>query len=211
MLRRIVSYVTTPLYRFIVRHVPQSDPWERLTARTRLAVFGPGLRHDFSHFLEGESTVNVSSIDDIEDWLLGCKYESDRALFNESDFWQHPITFEHLRAGDCEDFALWAWRKLLGLGIDADLVVGYCVGDGKLGAGAHAWVVVRKDNEEFLFEPGARARDRMIKPISEVRKDYIPRFGVDRNAHRFAFAGYFVSEKMRLDGEIKPTTHSTAV
>lgn len=166
-------------------------------------MFGAGLRYDFAHFLEGDSTVTVASIAEIEQWLLGCSYESDEVLFHEADFWQHPATFERLRAGDCEDFALWAWRKLLGIGVDADLVVGYCVRDGKL-AGRHAWIVYRQDNTQVLFEPVARSVEQMVKPLSEVRNNYIPEAGVDRHAHSFAYSGYLLAERMRLEGEVEP-------
>src|SRR5690348_3236184 len=46
-----------------------------------------------------------------------CEYVRDPV--HERDFWQHPKTFEQLRKGDCEDHALWAWRKLTELGISA--------------------------------------------------------------------------------------------
>jgi hypothetical protein len=87
-------------------------------------MFGDGARHGFDWVFEGESTVAVASLDDILDWLAGCQYETDATLFREADYWQHPHTFEQFRRGDCEDFALWTWRKLVELDIDADLVIG---------------------------------------------------------------------------------------
>jgi hypothetical protein len=53
-------------------------------------------------FSTGSTNVSVDSIEAIQDWLLGCQYESDEALFGEADFWLHPTTFERLRSGDCE-------------------------------------------------------------------------------------------------------------
>jgi hypothetical protein len=58
-------------------------------------------------------------------------------LFGEADFWQHPSTFERLRTGDCEDFAVWAWRKLIELGYDVDLVAGGVFGTASWTAGTH--------------------------------------------------------------------------
>ena len=74
-------------------------------------------------------SVPVQSIDDIVAWLQSCEYVTDLDLFHERDFWQHPGTFERLRRGDCEDFALWAWRKLAEVGIDAEFCVGRVICD----------------------------------------------------------------------------------
>lgn len=175
------------------------DPWERLDVSPGLRQFGPGARLDFGDYLTGASRVEVSSLEEMQTWLLACEYASDESLFNETDFWQHPSTFERMRAGDCEDFALWGWRKLLELGIDADFVTGYCTKEGALD-GRHAWVLFRRDNGQFLFEPGARSLERMVRRLDDVRSEYIPQFGVNRRAKQFAFAGYMVVEKMRQAG-----------
>ncbi len=181
----------------MIRHIPVKDPWERLDTQPRLSAYGSGARLDFAAYLKGDSLVAVKSIEDVQDWLLGCQYEQDDVLFGEPDFWQHPSTFERLRAGDCEDFAVWAWRKLIELGYDVDLVAGWCVREGELD-GRHAWLLFRRDGVEFLFEPVARDRQRMLRPLAEVRDDYVPQFGVDRRAHRFAFSGYILGEQRRL-------------
>ena len=206
MFRRIARSVIQPLAHLMVRLTPDGDPWERLNVAPRLGSYG-GLRFDFPKFLSGPSAVSVSSIDDIEDWLLGCEYKRDDVLFAEKDFWQHPATFEHLRAGDCEDFAVWAWRKLVELGVDADIVVGYCVDKGKL-SGRHAWVVFRQDGKEFLFEPGEKTKEAMIKPLADVRDNYIPEVGADRLGHRFGFTGIIVARKRQLrDKAVLPVSH----
>ena len=67
----------------------------------------------------------VKSLQEICEWLVGCDYADDEAFFNEPDFWQHPVMFEQTRKGDCEDHALWAWRKLVELGFEAELVRGH--------------------------------------------------------------------------------------
>ena len=197
MIRRIARWILAPLYRLGLLLAPIDDPWERLDTAPRLQMYSAGARLDFQHYLAGPSSVTVKSIDDVMDWLLGCEYQEDEVLFAEADFWQHPTTFERLRAGDCEDFALWAWRKLIDLGVDADFVVGYCVRDGELEA-RHAWVMYRHDGVEYLFEPGSRSRERMIYVANDVRDRYIPQFGSNRAGKRFAFSGYLVSERKRL-------------
>jgi hypothetical protein len=138
---------------------------------------------------EGDSAVAVASFDDVLAWLAGCTYATDHHLFQEADFWQHPRTFEHLRCGDCEDFALWAWRKMVELGMDADLVVGRRVPPGSTNS-RHAWILFRDGRDEFLFEPVRAEHRDAVRPVSVVRTAYIPEFGVTPGRRRFLFAGY---------------------
>lgn len=182
---------------FAVRHISSDDPWEKLPVAPALGQYGPGARLDFAEYLVGESVVKVHSIEEIQEWLRGCEYQSDESLFNERDFWQHPSTFERLRAGDCEDFAIWAWRKLLELGIDANLVAGYSVKNGELD-GRHAWVTFTRGGEQYVYEPSWRNVERAIRPLSKARDEYFPQFGVDRHAKRFAYSGYLNVEKKLL-------------
>jgi len=134
--------------------------------------------------------VLVHSIDDIVTWLLDCEYVSDTDLFDKEDHWQHPSVFEQLRRGDCEDFALWTWRKLVEIGYEAEFQVGRVVCDGQPAVDRqHAWVVYRVDREDFLFEPAARDRTRMIRPLVDAMDRYIPYFAVNREFDTSAFAG----------------------
>src|SRR5262245_9440179 len=158
--------------------------------RVPKSAFGPGSRQDFSLYFEGESSVPVRSIDDIMAWLRECEYVSDVDLFDKRDFWQHPSVFEQLRRGDCEDLALWAWRKLAELGMDAEFFVGRVVcGDPAAIDRQHAWVVYRADRTEFLFEPAALNRQQMIRPLDEVKHAYVPHFAVNHRLDTSAFAG----------------------
>ena len=84
----------------------------------------------------------------------------DDRQFGVDDVWQHPCEFERLRQGDCEDYALWAWRKLVELGVDAELVSGRWDVT-REDAGHHAWVVYREGGSEFLLESVARTRSAM--------------------------------------------------
>ncbi|MGH7624701.1 MAG: hypothetical protein ACREOJ_05195, partial [Gemmatimonadaceae bacterium] len=142
MTNPFLRWALAPVLNLAIRLSPESDPWGHLGYAAPLKAFGSGSRKDFSWYFEGESAVEARSIAEIRGWLAGCEYASDSNLFQEPDFWQHPRTFEHLRRGDCEDFALWAWRKLVEMGIDADLVVGRTMpmleGDSR-----HAWIVFR--------------------------------------------------------------------
>jgi hypothetical protein len=197
VLRRLLALLFRPVWALAVRYLPVEDPWERLDIQPKLPMYGSGARLDFARYLDGESLVPVASLEDVQDWLIGCAYEHDEVLFGEADFWQHPSTFERLRAGDCEDHAVWAWRKLIELGYDVDLVAGWCVRDGEL-SGRHAWLLLRREGVEYLFEPVTHERSQMLRPLSEVRDAYVPQFGVDRAAKRFAFSGYILGERKRL-------------
>jgi hypothetical protein len=153
-------------------------------------AFGPGSRCQFGHYFEGRSAVPVATIDDIVDWLNSCEYVSDAEEFNDRDVWQEPCAFESRRRGDCEDFALWAWRKLGELSIHAEFFVGRVICEGNPAAsGQHAWVVYRVHRRAFLFEPAARDRQRMIRPLEEAQDCYVPHFAIDTSLVTSAFVG----------------------
>jgi hypothetical protein len=80
-------------------------------------------------------------------FLVGCKYVSDQEQFGERDYWQPPEQFEENKKGDCEDFALWAWRQLLHLNYPARFALGSA---GRYGEG-HAWVTFQKDGKAYLL------------------------------------------------------------
>ncbi len=179
------------LRRVFARVLPPTDPWERISYDVPLGAYGPGNEHDFSWYLQGESHVSVGNVLELQEWLLGCAYVRDTALFHKGDYWQHPSLFERLRRGDCEDHALWAWRKLIELGIDAELVSGRMLesNGGRSKAGSHVWVLFRQDGETFLLEATAKSRDRMLRRFEEARAEYLPAVGVDRERKRFAYNG----------------------
>jgi hypothetical protein len=191
-LKRILYWSIRPAWRLLLRVMPADDPWQRVEYRVPVSRYGAGSRHDFSWYFEGQSLVHIRSLDELRDWLVGCEYVRDPELFHEADFWQHPRTFEQLRRGDCEDHALWAWRKLLELGYDADLVSGRCLPwqPGVPEAeGGHVWVVFRRDGQTYLLEAVSKSRERIIRLLDEARAEYRPEYGVDRQRRRFAFNG----------------------
>ncbi len=162
-------------------------------------IFGHGSFRKFSWYLEGETAVQVHAVHDLCQWLTECQYLSDPQLFNERDFWQHPRTFEHLRKGDCEDHALWAWRKLIELGYRAQFFVGqWCEGH-------HAWVVFERDGELFLLEAICKEHEVMIRPLGDVRAEYRPHFSVDHQFTMHSYAGYLLYLKEPCAPSGRPT------
>ena len=203
--RRIAYFLLRPGWRLLVRVLPREDPWGRVDHRIPLRHFGAGARHGFEWYFEGESAVQAKTIDDVLEWLVKCEYVSDLELFHERDFWQHPRTFEKLRRGDCEDHALWAWRKLVEIGIDADFVSGRSLPwqpNVEGGQRGHAWVIFRDNGQTFLLESVAKAKERMVRPLTDAGSQYRPEFGVDRNRKRFAFNGYFLTLREREFGVV---------
>jgi hypothetical protein len=192
LLPRFIARLLSPLVDAVLPAITVEDPWERLDLAVPARTFGSP--HDFPWYFEGESQVCAESIDAVCEWLLGCEYVSDPELFNERDFWQHPRTFERLRQGDCEDHALWAWRKLVELGIDAEFVCGECDLEEPGGHG-HAWVVFREAGAEFVLEAAAGSRESMIRPLAEVRDQYRPHAAVNARFETTAFSGYILMMK----------------
>lgn len=144
-------------------------------------TFGSGSRKDFGWYFEGQSQVTVSSIDEICAWLRECEYIHDQVLFMQQDFWQHPITFEQIRRGDCEDHALWAWRKMKELGISAEFIVGE-VQD----VGYHAWVVFKHQDHRYLLESTQKS-GKMIYPLRRTKQIYRPDVGIDHGLKTYRY------------------------
>jgi hypothetical protein len=196
--RMVARVLVQPIVGLLLRIIPKRDPWTRVARGVPLGLYGAGSRRDFGWYLEGESTVRIGSIEEIQDWLLACEYVDDRELFNEQDFWQHPRTFEHLRRGDCEDHALWAWRKLVELGVDAELVSGRQLADDD--RTGHVWVMFTHGGETLLFETVAKSKHAMFRRLDEVRHVYRPEVSVDGRRQRFAYHGYLWTLRERRTG-----------
>jgi hypothetical protein len=185
-IRRFLSRVRE----FAAHLVGRESAWERIAMPVPAEAFGPGSLQPFAEYFEDESGVRVGSLDDIVAWLSTCEYVSDIELFHEPDVWQLPGAFETRRRGDCEDFALWAWRKLAEVGIDAEFYVGRVICDDHPEIDRqHAWVVYRVNGTDFLFEPAARTPSSMIRPLADAMDDYVPHFAVDHRFDTSAFAG----------------------
>lgn len=189
MFRRTIAMLMRPVAWLLLRTVPVRDAWERVDVRPALNLLGSGARYEFEWYFEGESAVPVNNLHELRSWLRGCGYVRDPDLFHEPDYWQHPRTFEQLRRGDCEDFALWAWRKLVEMGYDADLVFGSLGGHYDR---RHAWIVYRENGGAYLMEPGNADAAAWVRPLDEAKAEYVPMFGVGPDLQRFTYAGYLL-------------------
>lgn len=168
-------------------------PWPKEAAEIHFKAFAQGSLNDFRWYFEKKSQVPVTSIEEICDWLQACQYIHDEHQFQKRDHWLHPTEFEQLRRGDCEDHALWAWRKLVELGYEAEFIVGDMNGD------YHAWVIFEKDGQAFILETVNKGRD-MVSPVERVKALYRPDYGVD---------GYFVTYRYRTQASAAAQPHVT--
>lgn len=188
---RLLALLLRPVFYLGLRFIDW-DPWERLSRNIAPTLFGSGSRHDFRWYFEGESHVRVESVDTLCGWLAGCDYVRDPDLFFEPDYWQHPKTFEQLRKGDCEDHALWAWRKLTELGLPAEFYVGRWRTGKEAQPGCHAWVVFQDGGIQYLLEATGSSRETIVRRLDDVRGDYFPHFAVDAAFTSSAFGGYML-------------------
>lgn len=141
--------------------------------------FGKGSKKPFPHYFKGDSQVNVKNVSDICDWLRQCQYVHDHVQFNAEDVWLHPLEFEKRQQGDCEDHALWAWRKLEALYYRTEFVIGHkesLLGQESL----HAWVTFEENGRSYLIET-TKKTGNMVFPLKNTRKEYHPLLSVDQN------------------------------
>jgi hypothetical protein len=126
-------------------------------------------------------SMQCKTIEEIRNFLLGCKAVTDEELFGKTDYWEPPDEFEKRKAGDCEDFSFWTWRQLLAMGYETRIVFGRA---GRYGIG-HAWVEFFEDGKCFLLEPQARFVGIRLPRLSTLR--YEPRFSVAWNGKTFKY------------------------
>lgn len=160
--------------------------WAKVTFA--VPTFKTGAPTEYATYFERPSTVEVHSIADVCNWLLGCEYASDEEQFGVAEHWMHPSEFEATRKGDCEDHALWAWRKLVELGLDAEFVVGRCPDPGDP-AGEHAWVIIHDNDGLEIFEATAKSVERMRRRVQDAGDHYLPHYGVDGEFRIRPFVG----------------------
>lgn len=200
VLPRLFRPFRRPVLRLLFRlSPPQENHWEKIRIQVPYYFFGRGSIRRFSWYFEGESRVSVQSLNDVCDWLRECEYVRDPELFHDDDYWQHPKTFEQLRRGDCEDHALWAWRKLVELKMDAHLFVGRWKQHGDTDAGSHAWIVYEDAGIRYVMETVTKSESEMVRKLDDVREGYSPHFSVNAWYRSQGYVGY-LHELMREVG-----------
>ena len=171
--------------------LPPAGYWHKTESSVPRYAFGEGAKKDFHWYFQGESKVKVRSLKEICRWLAACEYMSDMELFQERDFWQHPITFEYLRKGDCDDHALWAWRKLSELGCLTEFVSGQWLErkNGEVKETGHAWVHFQDPESKLwcVLEATEKSARKMIVPFPKAEEYYFPEYSVDKDFKTYRF------------------------
>jgi Bacterial transglutaminase-like cysteine proteinase BTLCP len=138
-----------------------------------------------------------TDLPDLRRFLAGCKYVSDEEQFGTRDYWQPPERFEESKKGDCEDFALWAWRQLLNMNYPARLALGSASrhGDG------HAWVTFQRDGKTYLLEPLSWPVGLTLPRLSILK--YKPRFSMSWDGSKVS---YFEHTDRKINWSLRGTT-----
>jgi len=168
----------------------------RKIAKPSKKIFRPTF--PMGRFLSQPLNTQYSSIDEIRQFLCTCKYVSDQEQFNKSDYWLPPEEFEERRKGDCEDFALWTWRQVIGLGLSSRFVVGT---SGRYGEG-HAWLTIIQNGKQCLLEPLACHAGLKLPRLSMLRYD--PKFSVEWDGKNVHYSSHNKLEYNPSFGEVLP-------
>ena len=121
----------------------------------------------------------VTRWEEVQDFLRLCLYAKDSEVHGRQEVWIHPEDFERIRAGDCEDHALWAWVQFVRIGWDARFTAGLLEG------GGHGWITVFRDDEILLCESTAKKRAPFLFAPGSGRTRYEPLWSVDGSCRFF--------------------------
>lgn len=141
-------------------------------------------------------TLQCKSLEEVRQFLRGCRVVSDKELFGKDDYWQPPDEFEKRKAGDCEDFSFWTWRQLMAIGFDARLVFGK---HGRYGIG-HAWVEFFQDGKCYLVEPQARHLGIQLPRLSTLK--YKPKFSIAWNGDKLSYYAHKDDPEFQLSWRV---------
>jgi hypothetical protein len=122
-----------------------------------------------------------TDLTDMRRFLSKCNYVSDQEQFGKKDYWEPPDQFEETKKGDCEDFALWAWRQVLHMGYPARFVVGGALQDGE----GHAWVTFDQHGKTYILEALRRNVGLKQPRLSVLR--YKPKFSISWDGENISY------------------------
>ncbi len=174
--------------KLLIRSDEELVPWSSIAVSFSPNLMGYRCVKDINIYLDGKSKVSVDTLEAIQDWLKDCHYKARVDADELSLEWQHPLEFENTRGGHCVDYALWCWRKLNEIGMEAQLMLGERLRDGEYRQ--HGWIVYEKQGKEYLFEPLPVSRNNMVENFHIVRSNYIPWLSITSELNCLLFAGY---------------------
>lgn len=110
----------------------------------------------------------ISSPDKIANYLWkNFKFESDRSIFGQEDYWQTPNEFLSRGKGDCEDFAVFAQYLLKQRGISSFILNIYGRGEGHT-------VCVFKENGKYQAIDGTKVFQVDANSLQELSEKIDP-------------------------------------
>jgi hypothetical protein len=140
--------------------------------QTHLTPLAPDLKGNL-HFVNGYLVGYVPDAT-VAPWVplytLASRktYQTDLDQYRFEERWQNSYEALHNERGDCEDHALALADWLIGLGLDARVVLGKAKGEG------HAWVVVNDGDRSFLLEATDKQRiRRWAYPLAQLHPEYV--------------------------------------
>lgn len=172
------------------QHEGKKSHWNYSEVRFPLKVFGYRPKNDLSKYFEGESSVVITNLQELCDWLVGCEYTH----YNAKGEWKHPLLFENERNGNCIDHSLWTWRKLTELGFHSEFMVGESV----IGEtpNQHAWILFKSSlDDEMLLETVSKDKNKMLYYKNSIQHIYIPWASIDNNFKFRIYGGYYSAIK----------------
>ncbi|MEM9133033.1 MAG: hypothetical protein AAF962_25930 [Actinomycetota bacterium] len=145
-------------------------------------LFGTDSAVPFADYFYGKSTVRPSKVQGINEFLWSCEL---RPHLGRRGQWQHPLDFERRRTGNEKDHALWAWRRLVELGFEAQLVRGRR----RRAPGSwedHTWVSFYDGSRQlYVLDASSKDRDATVMPEVIARSTFVPHVDVDRRQKTF--------------------------
>ncbi len=103
-------------------------------------------------------------------------YMRDLAQNGVNDVWQTSRQAYYYTRGDCEDHAVALADWLIEMGEDARVAVGQAGGEG------HAWVILIKDDKEYIMEATSKGAGARRYPLASTQPSYIPQYQFNREA-----------------------------
>lgn len=128
-----------------------------------------------TNVINSSLSFQARNLSDIDAWINKGKYVSDERLYGEADKWQIPSVFEKIRAGDCEDFALWTWVQLLRMNNNARFMLGGLYSD-ELN---HAWVCIYGRSSIKILE--CTPSEFNIPIDAKNAPEYLPILSLDKS------------------------------
>lgn len=159
---------------------PESYSYQWQSSGIERTILAPGI--DFHHHIANAYLVGFVPYPNVEPWVAiyalarSKTYQLDAKQYGKSEIWQTSKEAFYYPKGDCEDHAIALADWLIGLGLDARVVLGDA-------HGGHAWVVLIQDHITYLIEATDKNRAaRAPIPFAMGLPEYHPDVMFNRKA-----------------------------